>query len=51
VIGIVTGVLLLWCLLSLPIGLLVGRSLSIATQVEAGRRLVSPLRSLRSLHG
>jgi hypothetical protein len=51
VIGIVTGVLALWCLLSLPIGLLVGRSMSIGTQVEAGRRLVAPLRVFRSLHG
>ena len=50
-IGIVTGVLVLWCLLSLPIGLLVGRSLSIGTQVEAGRRRVPSLPRLRSIHG
>jgi hypothetical protein len=51
VIGIVTGVLAVWCLLSLPIGLLVGRSLSIGTQVEAGRRRIASFRPLRSLHG
>jgi hypothetical protein len=44
-------VLVLWCLLSLPIGLLVGRSLSIGTQVEAGRRRVPSLPRLRSIHG
>ena len=50
-IGIVTGVLALWCLLSLPIGIAVGRSLSIGTRAEAGRRRVPPLRLLRGLHG
>ena len=50
-IEIVTGVLALWCLLSLPIGLLVGRSLSIGTQVEAGHRRIPSFRLLRSLHG
>ena len=49
-IGIVTGVLVLWCLLSLPIGLLVGRSLSIGSRVEAGHARMSPLRLLRSIH-
>lgn len=39
-IGIVTGVVVLWCLLSLPIGMLVGRSLTVGKQVEAGRRRV-----------
>jgi hypothetical protein len=51
VIAIVTGVLALWCLLSLPIGLVVGRSMSIGTQVEAGSRRVARLRMLRRLHG
>jgi hypothetical protein len=51
VIGIVTGVLALWCLLSLPIGLLLGRSLSIGTKVEAGRQRISSFRLLRSIHG
>jgi hypothetical protein len=50
VVEIVTGVLALWCLLSLPIGLAVGRSMSIGTQVEAGRQRVSSLRALRSAH-
>ena len=50
-IGIVTGVLAVWCLLSLPIGLLVGRSLSIGTQVEAERRRIPSFRLLRSIHG
>lgn len=54
-IGIVTGVLALWCLLSLPIGFVVGRSLSIGTHVEAGRRRAVPSRaelpSFRSVHG
>ena len=45
-IGIVTGVLALWCLLSLPIGIAVGRSLSIGTQVEARRMRLGSLRSL-----
>ena len=49
-IGIVTGVLVLWCVLSLPIGLVVGRSMSIGTRVESVRRRVSSLRSLGSLH-
>ena len=49
-IGIVTGVLVLWCLLSLPVGLLVGRSLSIGTQVEAVRNRAPSLRPLRSIH-
>ncbi len=49
-IEIVTGVLAVWCLLSLPIGLLIGRSLSIGTQVEARRRLFSPLNLLRGLN-
>jgi hypothetical protein len=51
VIEIVTGVLVLWCLLSLPIGLLVGRSLSIGTKVEATRRRISSFSLLRSIHG
>jgi len=54
VIGIVTGVLAVWCLLSLPIGLVVGRSLSIGTRVESVRRRVASgraeLPSLRSVH-
>jgi hypothetical protein len=54
VIGIVTGLLVLWCLLSLPIGLLVGRAMSIGTQVESVRRRVASgraeLPSLRSVH-
>jgi hypothetical protein len=50
VIEIVTGLVALWFLLSLPIGLLVGRSLSIGTQVEAAPRRFSPLHPLRSLH-
>ena len=50
-IEIVAGVLALWCLLSLPIGLLIGRSLSIGTHVEAGRRRIPSFRLLRSLHG
>lgn len=50
-IGIVTGVLVLWCLLSLPIGLVVGRSMSLGTKVEAVRRRVaSGLAPLRSVH-
>jgi hypothetical protein len=49
VIGIVTGALALWCLLSLPIGIVLGRSMSIGTRVEAGRRVVS-LHSLRSIY-
>lgn len=48
-IGILTGVLALWCLLSLPIGLLVGRSMGIGTGLEATRRRVAPLRPLRSV--
>jgi hypothetical protein len=55
VIGIVTGVLVLWCLLSLPIGMLLGRSMSIGTRVEAVRRRVASgradLTALRSIHG
>jgi len=55
VIGIVTGVLALWCLLSLPIGIVVGRSMSIGTQVESVRRRVdsagAEVPSLRSVHG
>jgi hypothetical protein len=55
VIGIVTGVLVLWCLLSFPIGLVVGRSMSMGTKVEAVRRRVvsgrSGLAPLRSVHG
>jgi hypothetical protein len=54
VIGIVTGVLALWCLLSLPIGLAVGRSMSIGTRVDSVRRRVASgrteLPSLRSVH-
>jgi hypothetical protein len=54
VIGIVTGVLALWCLLSLPVGIAVGRSMSIGTQVESVRRRVASgrpdLPSLRSVH-
>lgn len=49
-IGIVTGAFALWCLLSLPIGIAVGRSLSIGTQVESGRLGIGTLRSLLSLH-
>ena len=53
-IGIVTGVLAVWCLLSLPIGLVVGRSLSIGTRVESVRRRVASgraeLPSLRSVN-
>ena len=49
-IGIVTGVLAIWCLLSLPIGIALGRSMSIGTRVEAGRRRIVALPSLRSLH-
>jgi hypothetical protein len=51
VIEIVTGAIAVWCLLSLPIGLLVARSLSIGTQVEAGRRRLPSFRLLRSIHG
>jgi hypothetical protein len=50
VIGIVTGVLALWCLLSLPIGILVGRSIGIGTRLEAGRRRLSLLHPLRGVH-
>ncbi len=49
-IGIVTGVLALWFLLSLPIGIAVGRSMSIGTRVEAGRRRILALPMLRSVH-
>lgn len=48
-IGIVTGVLALWCLLSLPIGIAVGRSLSIGTRIEARRRRRRSVPALRSV--
>jgi len=51
VIGIVTAVVTIWCLLSLPIGIAVGRSMSTGTRVEAGRRRVASLPALRSVHG
>lgn len=47
-IGIVTGVLALWCVLSLPIGIVIGRVLSMGTQVEAGRRRLVALPAFRS---
>ena len=50
-IGIVTGVVALWCLVSLPIGILVGRSMSIGTLVEAGRRRIASLPALRGVPG
>jgi hypothetical protein len=49
VIGIVAGVVALWCLLSLPIGLVVGRSMGIGTRFESRRRLLGPLQPLRSV--
>jgi hypothetical protein len=51
VIGIVTGVLVLWLLLSLPIGLLVGRSLSIGTRVESRRQRIPSFGLFHGLHG